>query len=101
MKCFIYHYSFPVDEKGQTPTQVLNTILHRLLDNLKLTLPANSFYIEESRSILAIFRLLIAGGDPDESSSIHHVFSLLNGNSFNDENIFDNDDNRFLCKTIN
>ncbi|CAF3125036.1 unnamed protein product [Rotaria socialis] len=84
--CYLHHYSHSIEESNMVYTELLETFLTMMLENLKRRLDLSTILPESGKPpILHDFKLIIGGGDANEALSIKYAFSFLNST---DENNF-------------
>ena len=91
-QCYLYHYSYPIDEQGLSRRKTLLKILFIICETLKEHLAIPSMSPETLvNNTISEFRLLIGGGDKEEGCQIRESFALLNSNEIEIMKIKTND----------
>ena len=80
-QCYLYHYSYPIDEQGLSRRKTLLKILFIICGTLKKHPPISSMLPGNlADKTISEFRLLIGGSDKEEGCQIRESFALLNSN---------------------
>jgi hypothetical protein len=98
--CVLDHYTYPKDEKGLSPDQVLALLIEYFVDTIKFHIRIKPNQQISPSTPLDNMRLLVAGGVKKESVLIRDSLSSLNANSFELKNIFNDQEHLYLAEQL-